>query len=148
MRIFKDDDTLTLGPWRAQAFPLIRDLIVNRSAFDQIIQAGGFISAPTGNAPDANAIMVAKEAADTAFDAAACIGCGACVAACPNAAAMLFTSAKLTDLNALHKVSLSATIEPSTWWLRWQPKPLAAARTMASVKRYAPKKYRLSSSEG
>ncbi len=101
MRFFKDGDTLTLEPWRAQAFPVIRDLIVNRSAFDGIIQAGGFISAPTGSAPDANVILIPKEAADTAFDAAACIGCGACVAACPNAAAMLFTSAKLNHLNTL-----------------------------------------------
>ena len=83
------------------AFPVIRDLIVNRSAFDRIIQAGGFISVPTGSAPDANAVLVPKENADTAFDAAACIGCGACVAACPNASAMLFTSAKLTHLNSL-----------------------------------------------
>src|SRR5882757_8657415 len=101
MRFFKDGDTLTLEPWRAQAFPLIRDLIVNRSAFDRIIQAGGFITAPTGSAPAANAILVPKEAADTAFDAAACIGCGACVAACPNAASMLFTAAKITHLNSL-----------------------------------------------
>ncbi len=101
MRFFKDGDSLTLEPWRARAFPVVRDLIVDRSAFDRIIQAGGFISAPTGSAPDANAILVPKEAADTAFDAAACIGCGACVAACPNAAAMLFTSAKITHLNSL-----------------------------------------------
>src|SRR5208282_3963470 len=101
MRFFKDGDTLTLEPWRARAFPVVRDLIVNRSAFDRIIQAGGFVSVPTGSAPDANAILVPKEAADTAFDAAACIGCGACVAACPNAAAMLFTSAKITHLNSL-----------------------------------------------
>jgi succinate dehydrogenase / fumarate reductase iron-sulfur subunit len=101
MRFFKDGDSLTLEPWRARAFPIVRDLMVNRSAFDRIIQAGGFISAHTGSAPDANAILVAKEAADTAFDAAACIGCGACVAACPNSAAMLFTSAKLTHLNSL-----------------------------------------------
>jgi len=99
MRFFKDGDSLTLEPWRARAFPVVRDLIVNRSAFDLIIQAGGFISVPTGSAPDANAILVPKEAADTAFDAATCIGCGACVAACPNAAAMLFTSAKVTHLN-------------------------------------------------
>ena len=101
MRFFKDGETLTLEPWRARAFPVIRDLMVNRLAFDRIIQAGGFISAHTGSAPDANAILVPKEAADMAFDAAACIGCGACVAACPNAAAMLFTSAKVTHLNAL-----------------------------------------------
>jgi succinate dehydrogenase / fumarate reductase iron-sulfur subunit len=101
MRHFKDGDHLMLEPWRASAFPIIRDLIVNRSAFDRIIQAGGFISASTGSAPEANSILVPKEAADTSFDAAACIGCGACVAACPNAAAMLFTSAKLTHLNEL-----------------------------------------------
>src|SRR5262249_35649824 len=101
MRFFKDGDTLTLQPWRARAFPVVRDLIVNRSALDRLIQAGGFISAPTGSAPDANALLVPKEAADTAFDAAACIGCGACVAACPNAAAMLFTAAKITHLNSL-----------------------------------------------
>src|ERR1700760_1246417 len=100
-RFFKDGDTLTLEPWRALAFPVIPDLVVNRSALDRIIQAGGFISAPTGSTPPANAILVAKEDADTAFDAAACIGCGACVAACPNASAMLFTSAKITHLNSL-----------------------------------------------
>jgi succinate dehydrogenase / fumarate reductase iron-sulfur subunit len=101
MRFFKDGDSLVLEPWRATAFPVIRDLVVDRSAFDRIIQAGGFISVPTGGAPDARAILVPKEAAETAFDAAACIGCGACVAACPNAAAMLFTSAKITHLNVL-----------------------------------------------
>jgi succinate dehydrogenase / fumarate reductase iron-sulfur subunit len=101
MRFFKDGDSLTLEPWRAKAFPVLRDLAVDRSAFDRIIQAGGFISAPTGGAPDANAILVPKSDAERAFDAAACIGCGACVAACPNAAAMLFTAAKITHLNSL-----------------------------------------------
>jgi succinate dehydrogenase iron-sulfur subunit len=101
MRLFKDGDSLLLEPWRARAFPVLRDLVVDRSAFDRIIQAGGFISAPTGSAPDSNAILVPKEMAETAFDAAACIGCGACVAACPNASAMLFTAAKLTHLNSL-----------------------------------------------
>jgi succinate dehydrogenase / fumarate reductase iron-sulfur subunit len=101
MRFFKDGDSLTLEPWRAKAFPVVKDLAVDRSAFDRIIQAGGFITAPTGSAPDASGILVPKEAADTAMDAAACIGCGACVAACPNAAAMLFTSAKVAHLNAL-----------------------------------------------
>jgi succinate dehydrogenase / fumarate reductase iron-sulfur subunit len=101
MRFFKDGDSLTLEPWRARAFPVLRDLAVDRSAFDRIIQAGGFISAPTGVAPDASAILVPKDAADRAMDAAACIGCGACVAACPNAAAMLFTAAKITHLNSL-----------------------------------------------
>jgi succinate dehydrogenase / fumarate reductase iron-sulfur subunit len=101
MRFFKDGDSLTLEPWRARAFPVVRDLMVDRSAFDRIIQAGGYITAPTGSAPEANDILVSKEAAETAMDAAACIGCGACVAACPNAAAMLFTAAKVTHLNAL-----------------------------------------------
>jgi succinate dehydrogenase iron-sulfur subunit len=101
MRYFKDGDSLTLEPWRARAFPVVRDLIVDRSAFDRIIQAGGYITAGTGSAPDANAILVPKESAERAFDAAACIGCGACVAACPNAAAMLFTAAKVTHLNLL-----------------------------------------------
>lgn len=101
MRFFKNGDSLTLEPWRAKAFPVLRDLAVDRSAFDRIIQAGGFITAPTGVAPDARAILVPKESADRAMDAAACIGCGACVAACPNAAAMLFTAAKITHLNSL-----------------------------------------------
>jgi succinate dehydrogenase / fumarate reductase, iron-sulfur subunit len=101
MRFFKDGDCVTLEPWRARAFPVVRDLVVDRSAFDRIIQAGGYITAPTGSAPDPRAILVPKETADTAFDAAACIGCGACVAACPNAAAMLFTAAKATHLNVL-----------------------------------------------
>jgi succinate dehydrogenase / fumarate reductase iron-sulfur subunit len=101
MRFFRDGDSLTLEPWRAKAFPVLRDLAVDRSPFDRIIQAGGYISAPTGGAPDANAILVPKIDAERAFDAAACIGCGACVAACPNAAAMLFTAAKVTHLNSL-----------------------------------------------
>jgi succinate dehydrogenase / fumarate reductase iron-sulfur subunit len=101
MRFFKDGDSLTLEPWRAKAFPLLRDLVVDRSAFDRIIQSGGYITVPTGSAPEANGILVPKEVADTAFDAAACIGCGACVAACPNASAMLFTAAKVHQLNLL-----------------------------------------------
>ena len=101
MRFFKDGDSLTLEPWRAKAFPIIRDLVVDRSAFDRIVQAGGYISVHTGGAPDASVVLVPKEAADTAMDAAACIGCAACVAACPNASAMLFTAAKATHLNVL-----------------------------------------------
>jgi succinate dehydrogenase / fumarate reductase iron-sulfur subunit len=101
MRFFEDGDALTLEPWRARAFPVVKDLVVDRSAFDRIIQAGGYISAPTGSAPSASAILVPKEAADKAFDAAACIGCGACVAACPNASAMLFTAAKVSHLGLL-----------------------------------------------
>jgi succinate dehydrogenase / fumarate reductase iron-sulfur subunit len=98
MRHFKDGDELYLEPWRAAAFPVIKDLAVNRSPFDRIISAGGFISVPTGSAPDGNAIAVRKQDADLAMDAAACIGCGACVAACPNSAAALFVGAKISHL--------------------------------------------------
>ena len=101
MREYRDGDEITIEPWRAGAFPVIRDLVVDRSAFDRIIAAGGYISAPTGSAPDGNAIPVAKDDADLAMDAAACIGCGACVAACPNASAMLFTAAKVDHLGRL-----------------------------------------------
>ena len=101
MRTFHDGDTITVEPWRAKAFPVIRDLGVDRGALDRIIQAGGFISASTGGAQDANEILIPKPDADLAFEAAACIGCGACVAACPNASAMLFTSAKVSHLGLL-----------------------------------------------
>ncbi|HZO51219.1 MAG TPA: succinate dehydrogenase/fumarate reductase iron-sulfur subunit [Bryobacteraceae bacterium] len=101
MRHFKDGDELYLEPWRAKAFPVLRDLIVDRSAFDRIVAAGGFISVPAGSAPDGNAILVPKDASDRAMDAAQCIGCGACVAACPNASASLFTSAKISHLGLL-----------------------------------------------
>lgn len=101
MRQFKDGDTIVVEPWRARAFPVIKDLVVDRSAFDRIIQAGGFVSVNTGNPVDANAIPVSKPDADKAFDAAACIGCGACVASCKNASAMLFVSAKISQLALL-----------------------------------------------
>ncbi len=101
MRHFKDGDVIYIEPFRAKAFPVIKDLIVDRSAFDKIIQAGGFISVNTGSAPEANSISVKKENAELAMDAAACIGCGACVAACPNASAMLFVSAKISHLALL-----------------------------------------------
>jgi succinate dehydrogenase / fumarate reductase iron-sulfur subunit len=101
MRHFKDGDEIYLEPWRALAFPLIRDLVVDRGAFDRIIAAGGYVSVPTGSAPDGNAILIPKENAELAMDGAACIGCGACVAACPNAAAALFTSAKVAQLALL-----------------------------------------------
>jgi succinate dehydrogenase / fumarate reductase iron-sulfur subunit len=101
MRFFNDGDTVTIEPWRARAFPVMKDLIVSRAAFDRIIQAGGFITAGIGGAPDANAAPVPKVNADRAMDAATCIACGACVAACPNASAMLFTSAKAAHLNLL-----------------------------------------------
>ncbi len=101
MRSFRDGDTVTIEPWRADAFPVIKDLVVDRSALDRLIQAGGFISVNTGAAPEAHAAPVQKAKADRAFDAATCIGCGACVAACPNAAAMLFLGAKVTHLGEL-----------------------------------------------
>lgn len=101
MRRFKDGDEIWIEPWRAKAFPVMKDLVVDRSAFDRVIAKGGFISVNTGNAPDANAIPIRKENIDHALDAAACIGCGACVAACPNASAMLFTSAKISHLSLL-----------------------------------------------
>lgn len=101
MRSFKDGDTIYIEPWRARAFRVVKDLTVDRSPLDRIIQAGGFITAPTGGAQDANSILVPKECADDAMDAAACIGCGACVAACPNASASLFTAAKITHLGLL-----------------------------------------------
>lgn len=98
MRAFKDGDIITVEPWRASAFPVIKDLVVDRSAFDRIIAANGYISVKTGPHPDANSLPVTKECAEAAFDAAACIGCGACVSACPNASASLFTAAKITHL--------------------------------------------------
>jgi succinate dehydrogenase / fumarate reductase iron-sulfur subunit len=101
MRSFKDGDTITIEPWRASAFPVVKDLVVDRSAFDRIIQAGGYISVNSGVTIDANAIPIGKEIADEAFDAATCIGCGACVAACKNASAMLFLSAKVSQLALL-----------------------------------------------
>ena len=101
MRMFKDGDTLVIEPWRAKAFPVVKDLIIDRGALDRIVAAGGFVSVPTGSAPDGNAIPVPKENAELAMDAAACIGCGACVAACPNASAMLFVGAKVSQLALL-----------------------------------------------
>ena len=101
MRKFKDGDTIVVEPWRAAGFPIIRDLVVDRGSFDRIVEAGGYITVPTGSAPDANLIPVPREAAEASMDAASCIGCGACVAACPNSAAQLFTAAKVAHLNLL-----------------------------------------------
>ena len=101
MRHFKSGDTITIEPWRAKAFPVIKDLVVDRSSFDRIIQSGGYVSVNTGSAPDGNAIPIPKEVAEEAFDAAACIGCGACVATCKNASASLFVSAKVSQLALL-----------------------------------------------
>ena len=101
MRHFKDGQTVTIEPWRAKAFPVLKDLVVDRSSFDRIIAAGGYVSMNVGGAPDGNAIPISKEIADEAMDAASCIGCGACVAACPNASASLFTAAKISQLSLL-----------------------------------------------
>src|ERR1700752_5418541 len=108
MRRFKDGDTVTVEPWRARAFPVVKDLVVDRSAFDRIIAAGGYVSVTTGSAQDANAMPVRKKDADTAMDAAQCIGCGACVAACPNASASLFTGAKIAHLGVLPQGKVEA----------------------------------------
>jgi succinate dehydrogenase / fumarate reductase iron-sulfur subunit len=101
MRSFRDEETIVIEPWRATAFPVVKDLVVDREPFDRIVAAGGFISVATGSAPDGNTVPVPKTVADRAMDAAACIGCGACVAACPNASAMLFTAAKVSHLGLL-----------------------------------------------
>jgi succinate dehydrogenase / fumarate reductase, iron-sulfur subunit len=109
MRKFKNGSTIVIEPWRSKAFPVLRDLMIDRSAFDKIIQAGGYISIATGNAPDAHAVPVPKNKADLAMDAAACIGCGACVAACKNASAMLFVSAKISQLALLPQGKIEAS---------------------------------------
>ncbi|MFM8450979.1 MAG: succinate dehydrogenase/fumarate reductase iron-sulfur subunit [Haliscomenobacter sp.] len=108
MRFFQDGETVTIEPFRAQSFPVVKDLVVDRGAFDRIIQAGGYVSVGTGQAQDANAIPVVRDDASAAFDAAACIGCGACVAACPNASAMLFVSAKVSQLALLPQGKVEA----------------------------------------
>jgi succinate dehydrogenase / fumarate reductase iron-sulfur subunit len=108
MRKFKDGDTITIEPWRAKAFPIVKDLVCDRSAFDRIMQAGGYVSVQTGGAPDANSLPISKTGADRAMDAAACIGCGACVAACKNASAMLFISAKISHLASLPQGQVEA----------------------------------------
>jgi succinate dehydrogenase / fumarate reductase iron-sulfur subunit len=140
MRTFSDGETLTIEPWRARAFPVIKDLVVDRSAFDRIIAAGGFVSIPTGSAPDGNAIPIAKRNADLAMDAAACIGCGACVAACPNASAMLFTAANFP------RASRSGRSGSARWWRPWTPRASATAPTTASARRSAPRASRSTSS--
>ncbi len=109
MRKFKDGETITIEPWRSRAFPVIKDLMVDRSAYDKIMQAGGFISISTGGVPDANAIPIAKEKADEAMDAASCIGCGACAAACKNGSAMLFVAAKVSQLALLPQGRIEAS---------------------------------------
>jgi succinate dehydrogenase / fumarate reductase iron-sulfur subunit len=138
MRSFKDGDEIVVEPWRSRAFPIVKDLVVDRSALDRIIQAGGYISANTGGARDANEILVPKPDADAAMDAAACIGCGACVAACPNASASLFTGAKVATSGCCRRGSRSASAAWSRWSSRWTSRGSATARGTASARRRAP----------
>lgn len=139
MRHFADGDVIDVEPWRSAAFPVVKDLVVDRSAFDRIIGSGGYITAPTGSAPEAHATAVPKEAADLAFEHAECIGCGACVAACPNGSAMLFTSAKVVHLNVLPQGAPSGAAGCGRWWGRWTPRASAAAPTPASAPPRAPR---------
>jgi succinate dehydrogenase / fumarate reductase iron-sulfur subunit len=120
MRSFKDGDTIVVEPWRAKSFPIIKDLIVDRSAFDRIIEEGAYISSRTGTAPESNSIPIPKAIADKAMDAAACIGCGACVATCKNSSAALFTSAKINHLNSLPqgKAEEHERVEAMTWQMK------------------------------
>jgi len=141
MRKFESGQTITVEPWRASAFPILRDLMVDRSPFDRIVEAGGFITAETGGAPDANLIPVPKPVADASMDAAECIGCGACVAACPNGAANLFTGAKITHLNVLPQGQASVTAGSRRWSRRWSLTSVPA-RTTVSARRRAPRRSR------
>ena len=133
MRKFEDGDTVTIEPFRAKAFPVVRDLVVDRSAFDKIIQAGGYISVRTGSAPDGNALPVPKEDSDLAMDAAQCIGCGACVASCKNASAMLFTSAKAGHLNLLPQGQAEKDSGCSIWLRQWMRQASEIAEITVSV---------------
>ena len=138
MRKFRDGETITVEPFRVGAFPLVKDLVIDRSALDRIVQAGGFISARAGSAPEANSIPIPKHNADLAMEAAACIGCGACAAACPNASAMLFTSAKVSHLALLpqgHPERESRASENGA--ARWTRKVSAIAPTLTNAKRCA-----------
>ena len=133
MRKFRDGETITIEPFRAKAFPVVRDLVVDRSAFDRITQAGGFITVRTGSAPDGNALPVAKSDSDKAMDAAACIGCGACVASCKNASAMLFTSAKAGHLNLLPQGQAEKINGYSPWYPQWMKPVLEIVEITVNV---------------
>jgi succinate dehydrogenase / fumarate reductase iron-sulfur subunit len=143
MRSFRDGDILTLEPWRADAFPVIKDLMVDRGAFDRIIAAGGFISVRTGNAPDGNAILVPKESADRSMDAAACIACGACVAACPNASAMLYVAAKASHLNLLPQGEAEASRRVVSMIDQMDAEGFGACSNHGECEAYCPKEIRL-----
>ena len=135
MRHFNDGAEIYIEPWRASAFPVVKDLVVDRSAFDRIIQSGGYISNHSGPKPEPNSIPVEPQVAETALDAATCIGCGACVAACPNGSAMLFTAAKGFSFgNACRKDNLSDSIALRQWSARWNPKASDRVETMQNAK--------------
>jgi succinate dehydrogenase / fumarate reductase iron-sulfur subunit len=134
MRRFHDGETITIEPWRSAGFPIIRDLMVDRSAYDKIIQAGGFVSVNTGGVPDANAIPIPQKNADLAMDAAACIGCGACVAACKNGSAMLFVSAKVSQLALLPQGRVEAARRAKQWLPKWTNWDLVTVRTHVPAK--------------
>ena len=134
MRHFKDGDTIVVEPFRAGSFPIIKDLMVDRTALDRIIQAGGFVSVNAGGAPEANNLPIGRETAEAAFDSAACIGCGACVAACKNASASLFTGAKITHLSLLPQGQPERASRARAWSRRWRPRSSARARTRARAK--------------
>src|SRR5205823_12072526 len=140
MRSFDDGKTITVEPFRAKPFPLVRDLVIDRSALDRIVQAGGFIAARAGSAPEANSIPVPKHNADLAIEAAACIGCGACAAACPNASAMLFTAAKVSHLAFLPQGAPERTLRVTKWRGKWTQKVSAIARTLTNAKQCARRK--------
>jgi len=140
MRKFSSGDTIVIEPWRASAFPIIRDLMVDRSSFDRIVEAGGYITAATGGAPDANLIPVPKPVSDAAMDAAQCIGCGACVAACPNGAANLFTAERSPTSTCFLRVKQSGIAVQKTWSKRWI-RTLGRAPTTVSVRRHVRKRY-------
>lgn len=146
MRKFNDGDVITVEPWRSAGFPVIRDLMVDRSAFDKIMQAGGYISVNTGGVPDANAIPIPKANADEAMDAATCIGCGACVAACKNGSAMLFVSAKVSQLALLPQGRIEPPAAPKPCSRRWTNWDLVTAPTPVPAKPNVPKTSRLPTS--
>ena len=134
MRRFNDGDTITVEPWRSAGFPVIKDLMVDRTAYDKIMQAGGYVSVRTGAPQDANAILIAKPIADEAMDAASCIGCGACVAACKNGSAMLFVSAKVSQLNCCRKVNRKLCAVQKLCCQRWMNWVLVTVQTLVLVK--------------
>jgi succinate dehydrogenase / fumarate reductase, iron-sulfur subunit len=145
MRFFKDGDTITIEPWRAAPFPVIKDLVVDRSAFDRIIQSGGYVSVSTGGAPDGNAIPIPKDDADLAFDNAACIGCGACVAACKNASAMLFAAAKVSHLSLLPQGEVERDRRVLSMVLQMDAEGFGDCTNIASCEAVCPKRITLDS---